>query len=170
MHSAGPFFIGRNIMKTNKLFLLWGAILIAIATPLLCAGYLSYQRNHFTCDAHAIIVDEDAIMDIITNYSFDGGSGSYESSGKYIKGTQPALSTSNNVSFNYWYENGKMIMVSNDTNELPKRTEPLLDQMPDFYHLRDRGISIDIVRANAASYYFVYGHTPVFYCTKSRND
>ncbi|SFD95546.1 hypothetical protein SAMN05216563_102263 [Phytobacter palmae] len=157
-------------MKTNKLYLLWGGVIIAIAAPLLCAGYLNYQRNHFTCGAHAIIVDDDAILDIITDYSFDSGSGSYESSGKYIKGMQPALAASNNVSFNYWYENGQMIMVSNDTNELPKRAEPLLDHVPDFYHLRDRGISIDIVRANAESYYFVYGHTPVFYCTKSHQD
>lgn len=166
MPVADRFFTGRNIMKANKLYLMWVAILLAIATPLLYAGYLNYQRNHFTCGAHAVIVDEDAVLDMITNYTFENGSGSYEGSGKYIKNAQPVLEVSNKVSFNYWRENGRIIMVSNETNELPKRSEPLLDHMPDFYHMRDRGISIDIVRANANNAWFIYGNTPVFYCTR----
>jgi len=58
-------------------------------------------------------------------------------------------------------------MVSSDTNELPKKDEPFRRFIPDFFHQRDRGIRVEIVRVNAASYLFSFGNSPALYCTKS---
>lgn len=153
-------------MKINFFILRWLLIVLAIALPLIVTGYNHWQRNHFVCDTNIIIVDEDSVLDESATYTFTNGHGDYQSFGQYTQKDRPPVAVSNKVTFEYWHEEGRIIMVSNETNELPRREDPLLAQMPDFYHLRDRGISIELVRANASSAYFLYGQAPVFYCTR----
>jgi len=153
-------------MHVNPLIVRWSVILLAILTPLMYAGYLSWQRNNFSCGAHLIIVDNDVVLDLISNYTFSNGRGSYASFGQYKKASEPPVGVSNNVSFDYWREANKFVMVSNETNQLPKREESLLAGIPDFYRLRDRGIRLGTVRANASSDLFLYGQAPFFYCTR----
>jgi hypothetical protein len=153
-------------MKINSFILRWVLITAAIAMPLIYTGYDYWLRNHFTCDANIIIVDENTVLEVNSTYTFKNGHGDYQSFGQYTKKGHPPLPLSNKVTFDYWREGGRIIMVSNETNELPKRDDPLLSQMPDFYHLRDRGISIELARANASSAYFLYGQAPVFYCSR----
>lgn len=150
----------------NKITLRWTLIALAILTPLLFAWYINYQRNHFECEAHTTVVDDNYILDVIADYSFDGGEGNYQTSGEYIEKGQPSVSISNKVAFNYWREAGSIIMVSSETNERPKKSQPYRVGVPDFFHVRDRGLRFRIVPANTSSYLFIYGHAPVFYCTK----
>lgn len=166
MRSVIPFFTGNNNMQVNPLIVRWSAIVLAILAPLIYAGYLSSQRDNFSCGAHLIIVDNDVVLDLISNYTFNNGRGSYESFGQYKKGSEPPVGVSNKVSFDYWREASKFVMVSNETNQLPKREKSLLAGIPDFYRLRDRGIRMRTVRASAASDIFLYGQAPFFYCRR----
>lgn len=150
----------------NKMSLRWTLISLAIATPLLYAGYIHYQRNHFSCEAHSTIVDENYLLDVIARYSFNGGHGFYETSGDYTQHGQSTISISNKIMFNYWREGGSLILFSTETSERPKTNQAYRSTLPDFYHVRDRGLRLQMVPANASSYFFLYGNAPVFYCTK----
>ncbi|MDI3361335.1 hypothetical protein QQF21_09875 [Lelliottia sp. V89_10] len=153
-------------MKMNKTALSWTLIALAIVTPLLYAWYIHYQRNHFSCESHLTIVDDNYILDVVADYSFSGGTGNYETSGDYIQLGQPPVPISNKIEFNYWREGDSVIMVSSDTNERPKRSQAFRHNIPDFFQVRDRGLKMEIIPANASSYLFIYGNAPVFYCTK----
>ncbi|MFY9997349.1 MAG: hypothetical protein WAK61_20455 [Leclercia sp.] len=152
--------------KMNKLVVSWVLIVLAIIAPLLAAGYVHLQRDNFSCESNITIVDRHAMVDILMNFSFRDGKGIYQTSGEYIKDNQPPVALSNNVTFDYWREEGRMIMVSSETNELPKATLPFRLNIPDFFRHRERGLRLQIVPANSASAYFIYKNSPVFYCTK----
>ncbi|UWX94366.1 hypothetical protein N2K86_05305 [Enterobacter mori] len=142
-------------------------IILMIAAPLLYAWYIHYQRNHFTCESHLIIVEEDSRLDSLMTFTFNNGTGSYDSTGEYHQAGQQPIVVSNKIAFNYWREAGRVILVSRDTNELPKKDEPFRRHIPDFFHYRDRGISVEIVPMNATSYLFSFDNSPLFYCTKN---
>lgn len=150
----------------NKITVIWALIALAIVSPLLYAWYIHYQRNHFSCEAHITVVDDNYVLDVIADYSFNGGQGTYETSGDYIQSEKPAIAISNKISFNYWREAGSVIMLSTETNERPKKDQVYRMNLPDFYHVRDRGIRLQITPANTSSYFFSYGNAPVLYCTK----
>lgn len=154
------------MMKMNKLTVRWMLIVMAIITPLLAAGYIHYQRDDFSCESHVTLVERHAVIDVLMNFTFDEGKGIYQTSGEYLKDNQPAVALSNNVTFDYWREDGRMIMVSSETNELPKVTLPFRFNIPDFFRHRERGLRMQVVPANSASYYFIYNNSPVFYCSK----
>jgi len=145
----------------------WALILLAIIAPLLYAWYVHYQRNNFTCESHLTIVDDDSVVDSIMTFTFHNGSGTYDSTGEYSQSGHSPLPISNKIAFKYWREEGSVIMVSSDTNELPKKDEPFRQFIPDFFHQRDNGIRVEIVPVNAASYLFSFGNSPAFYCSKS---
>lgn len=153
-------------MRMNNRVTRWTVIILAIITPLTYAWYVHYQRNNFTCESHLTIVDGDSQVDSIMTFAFHNGTGVYDSTGEYRQPGQSPLTISNKIAFNYWYEEGKVIMVSSDTNELPKKDEPFRRYIPDFFHHRDHGISVEIVPVNASSYLFSFGNSPAFYCTK----
>lgn len=154
-------------MKMNNQRVRWGIIILAILLPLMVAGYLHYQRDNLSCDSHVIIVDKQEVVDLIMNFTLNGGNGSYQVTGEYSKNNQPPEAISNYVSFNYWREDGNIIMISTQTNELPKKQLGYRLNIPDFFQHRERGISMQIAPANDNSYYFIYSHSPVLYCTKS---
>lgn len=158
-------FTGRKIMMTKTLWR-WALITLVVMAPLLYAGYIHYQRNHFSCQVHTTIVDDRYLLDVIASYSFNGGEGVYETSGEYIPHGQPPVAISNKITFNYWQEGGDVIMVSSETNERPKAAQPFRMTIPDFFHVRDRGLRMQIIPANNSSYFFLYGNSPVLYCTK----
>lgn len=76
------------------------------------------------------------------------------------------MAISNKVGFSYWREGDETIMVSDETNVLPKKKLNYLSYVPDFFQHRERGIRLNILPANADSYYFIYSNSPVIYCTK----
>lgn len=154
------------MMKMNKIAARWVFIILAILAPLVAAGYIHHQRDNFSCETHVTLVDKNAVVDLIMNYAFEDGVGYYQTSGDYLVANQPPVAVSNNVTFNYWREDGRMIMVSSETNALPKNNLPFRLNMPDFFQYRERGLRMQVVPANASSYYFIYSHSPVFYCTK----
>lgn len=153
-------------MTTNKQALRWSLIMLAIFFPLLYAGYIHYQRSNFSCEVHTTIVDDKYVVDAIMDYTFHGDSGTLETSGEYIPLNAPPVAVSNKVLFNAWRENGEVVLISNETNELPKKDEAYRLTIPDFYHARDRGLRFKLTSANASSYFFIYANFPIFYCTK----
>lgn len=165
MRSVILLFTGSKIMM-NKTTLRWTLIALAIIAPLLIAWYIHYQREHFSCEAHTTIIDDNYVLDIIADYSFNGGEGTYETSGDYVQPGKPVVAISNKIAFNYWREAGSIIMVSTETNERPKKDQAYRLSIPDFYHVRDRGIRVQMTVANTSSYFISYGNVPVLYCTK----
>lgn len=153
-------------MMNSKNRLIWSGIAIAIAAPLIAAGYLHVQRDSFSCEVYTTIIQGDATIELIMNYDFRQGKGHYQSSGEYSSPGKPTIRLSNKVEFDYWYEDGRVIMISSETNELPRKDFPFRNVIPDFYHLRERGVSFQVVPANDSSYYFLYAGSPVFYCIR----
>lgn len=153
-------------MTMNKQLLRWCIVFLAAISPLLVAGYLHYQRNNFSCETHATIVEQRAVIDMVMNFSFNDGVGSYDATGEYIEDNKPPVAISNKVGFTYWREEGEVILVSNETNVLPKKHLNYLAYVPDFFQHRERGIRLNILPANADSYFFTYSNSPVMYCTK----
>jgi len=154
-------------MRMNNPVARWIIILLAIITPLCLAWYVHSQRDNISCESHLIIVDDRSVVDLLIAFRLRSGSGTYDSTGEYSQSGKPTIAISNKITFNYWREEGNVIMVSSDTNELPKKDEPFRRFIPDFFHQRDRGIRVEIVRVNAASYLFSFGNSPALYCTKS---
>ncbi|HBU6130998.1 hypothetical protein [Enterobacter sp. 168J2] len=153
-------------MKMTSQNVHWLFILLMIIAPLFYAWYTHYQRNHFTCESHLIIVDENSRVDTLMTFTFNNGTGSYDSTGEYSQAGQEPVAISNKIAFRYWREEGRVIMISSDTNERPKKDEPFRHAIPDFFRQRDHGISIQIVPVNASAYLFIFGNTPAFYCAK----
>ncbi len=153
-------------MTMNKQALRWIVIFLGAVTPLLVAGYLHHQRNNFSCETHVTIIEQHAVIDMIMNFSFNDGIGSYDGSGDYIEENKPPVAISNKVGFTYWREKDEVILVSNETNVLPKSNLTYRAYVPDFFQHRERGIRMNILPANADSYYFTYSNSPVMYCTK----
>lgn len=160
------FFTGSHTMIMNKPVLRWSTLFLGAISPLFVAGYLHHQRNNFSCETHVTIVEQRAVIDLIMNFSFANGAGTYEGSGDYLEENKPPVAISNKVGFTYWREEGEMILVSNETNILPKKHLNYLAYVPDFFQHRERGIRLNIRPANADSYYFSYSDSPVMYCTK----
>ncbi|MCU6669250.1 hypothetical protein M8013_10870 [Enterobacteriaceae bacterium H4N4] len=154
------------MMKMNKLTARWMLTGIAIITPVLAAGYIHHQRDDFSCESRVTVVDKHDYVDVLVSFSFHDGKGLYQASGEDNKPNQPPVAVSNNVMFDYWREDGRMIMVSSETNELPKVTLPFRVNIPDFFRHRERGLRMQVVPANSSSYYFIYNNSPVFYCSK----
>lgn len=154
-------------MKIDSQTVRCGIVILAIAAPILYAAWLHYQRNNFTCESHLTIVEGDSTVDSLMSFSFQHGSGVYDSTGEYSPPGQPTVTISNKINFKYWYEEGRVILVSDETNALPKKDEPFRHYIPDFFYYRDRGISLGIVQVNASGYLFSFGNSPAFYCSKS---
>ncbi|ENF7816164.1 hypothetical protein ABR157_001927 [Enterobacter soli] len=154
-------------MKRNKGIVRWTLIGAAIFAPLLGAAYIHHQRDNFSCEIHSAIVDENRMLDVILDFSFNNGNGFYESAGELIENGGSPQSVSNKIAFRYWREDGSVILVSDETNPLPTRYETFRKYIPDFFQQRDRGLRLQITPVNASSYIFTYGGAPVFYCSKS---
>jgi hypothetical protein len=151
-------------MKINKR--LW-LFLIPFMTGVLClayAGLTSWKETHFACDSQLTMIDAYGNDDIIMHFRFDGKTGHVETRGKYtpLKGQQ--IQTSNKVSFTFWRDGDSLVMVSNDTNRLPKTSPPAFAHTPDFFSSRERGIRLQVIRKNKAGYLFLYDGTPALYC------
>lgn len=153
-------------MKVNSHIVRGAIVTLVISAPLFYAWYLHYQRNNFTCESHLTIVNADSRVDSLMTFAFHNGSGTFDSTGEYNQSGQPPITISNKIAFHYWDEDGKIIMISSDTNELPKKDPPFRRYIPDFFQHRDRGISVEMVQVNASSYLFSFGNSPAFYCTK----
>lgn len=72
-------------MKMTSRNVRWLFILLMIIAPLFYAWYTHYQRNHFTCESHLIIVDENSRLDALMTFTFNNGAGSYDSTGEYSR-------------------------------------------------------------------------------------
>ena len=153
-------------MKINKGLLIWSLIALAIAAPLLTAVYIQHQRANFSCEIHTAIVYDNSVLDMILDFNLNNGIGNYEAVGEYKEVGAQSQSVSNKVTFKYWHEDGEVIMVSDETNPLPKKNELFRTFIPDFFQHRDRGIRFQIIPVNATSYIFNYDGAPVFYCSK----
>ncbi|WP_213134226.1 hypothetical protein [Citrobacter sp. FP75] len=154
-------------MKMNKGIVIWSLIALAIVTPLLVATYIQHQRKNFSCEIHTTIVYDNSVLDMILDFNLNNGNGTYEAAGEYNENGAPTQSVSNKVSFKYWYEDGQVIMVSDEANPLPKKDEFFRQFIPDFFQHRNRGVRFQITPVNAISYIFTYDDAPVFYCSKN---
>jgi hypothetical protein len=153
-------------MKMNKGKIAWTAALLVTGLPLIATGYFQYQRNHFSCEIHATLVDKDDSVESVIYLTLDGAKGIYEASGDYTQAHQPTLSVSNKIYFSYEWEGQDLIMVSDETNPLPKTQQNFRLNMPDFFFHRERGIRMQVMPANNNSYYFFFENNPVFYCSR----
>lgn len=158
-----PTFL-RTMMKVNNRFLL---LLIPVITAIAGIAYISatsWQSNHFACDARLTIIESRGADDLIMHFRFDGHTGHVETKGRYTQTNGEMTETSNKVDFTFWREKGSLVLISNETNRIPKMPPPVLAHIPDFFSSRERGIRLQIVPKNASAYLFLYEGTPTLYC------
>ena len=156
------------MMKLNSR---WLVLLIPVITGLFCAtwvGIASWQKKHFACDAQLTIVEQTGYNDVILHFRFAGQTGHLETKGKYVQKTGEIIQTSNKVDFTFWRDGSSLVLIANETNKIPKVPVPVLENMPDFFTARERGIRLQIIRKNASAYVFLYEGTPALYCSISQ--
>ncbi|TDN57285.1 hypothetical protein [Scandinavium goeteborgense] len=146
--------------------------LMIIALPLIaatvCIAYMqltAWKQTHFTCESQLSIVDANGSEDIIMHFRFMGKTGHLETRGKYITKKGEGTPTSNRVDFTFWREGHSLIMVSNETNQMSKIPLPVLNNTPDFFTSRERGLRLQVIQKNPTGYLFLYMGTPALYCT-----
>jgi hypothetical protein len=142
-----------------------------VAIPLLAAmfcaayaGFTSWKQTHFACDSQMSIVDSRGQDDLIMHFRFDGKTGHVNTRGKYTPHNEAPIETSNKVYFTFWREGDSLVMISDDTNRLPKTPQPTLALSPDFFTARERGLRLQITAKNDSGYLFLYDGTPTLYC------
>ncbi|MCS2151622.1 hypothetical protein MUU49_03345 [Scandinavium goeteborgense] len=145
--------------------------LMIIALPLIslivCSVYIqltAWKQTHFACDSQMSIVDKNGSEDIIMHFRFMGKTGHLETRGKYTTLKGGVTPTSNRINFTFWREGRSLIMVSNETNQLPKIPLPVLNNTPDFFTSRERGLRLQVIQKNPTGYLFLYEGTPALYC------
>lgn len=151
-------------MKINNHLYITFLLLI---TGIVCGGYIGYEywkQTHFACDSQLTIVGAEGKEEIIMHFRFSGDTGHMETRGKYILLNGEEVPTSNRVNFNFLREGDSLVLVSNETNRLPKKSLSILQGTPDFFSTRERGIRLEVIRKNSAGYIFMYENTPVLYC------
>ena len=154
-------------MKMNNRLLV---ILIPLLTGLLCAAYVAlihWQKTHFSCDSQLTVVSEKGAEDVILHFNFAGSSGHIDIRGEYTSKAGEVIPTSNKIDFTFWREDNALIMISNETNRLPMHNPLVLDNAPDFFSSRERGIRFNVVEKNPGGYMFLYENAPGLYCARS---
>ncbi|MBB1202211.1 hypothetical protein EGM70_18200 [Enterobacteriaceae bacterium 89] len=155
-------------MKLNSRLLIAG---LPIITAIACATYAAashWQQTHFSCDSQLTLVSAKGTEEMIIHFNFSGKSGRIETRGKYVPKNGEAITTSNKVDFTFWRDGDSLVMISDETNKLPKIAPPMLDESPDFFSTRERGLRLKVIQKSAGSYLFLYEDTPGLYCTASQ--
>lgn len=151
-------------MKINNRLMIIALPLIAAIFCIASISITAWKQTHFTCESQLSIVDEYGSEDIIMHFRFLGKTGQLETRGKYITKKGKVTPTSNRGDFTFWREGRSLIMVSNETNQLPKIYLPVLNNTPDFFTSRERGIRLQVIQKNPTGYVFLYEGTPALYC------
>jgi len=155
-------------MKINNRLLIVGLPLI---TAVICAAYATvshWQQTHFSCDSQLTIVSAKGTEEMIIHFKFSGPSGRIETRGKYVPKEGEAIITSNKVDFTFWRDGDSLVMISDETNKLPKIAPPVFDESPDFFSARERGLRLKVIQKSTGSYLFLYENTPGLYCTATQ--
>lgn len=149
----------------------WIIILLPLISGILCAAWIGitlWKQNHFSCDSQLSMVGSEGKEEVILHFRFDGNKGLIETRGKYTPNNGDTFPTSNKISFSFWREGNVMVMVSDESNQLPKVSPSLFRHIPDFFSTRERGIRLQLIRKNAGGYLFLFEDTPALYCTITR--
>ena len=99
------------------------------------------------------------------HFNFNGKTGHIETRGEFTSGKNASITTSNKINFTFWRDGNSLVMISDDTNQIPKILNPALEDTPDFFNTRERGLRLQIIRKNTSAYVLLYESTPTLYCT-----
>ncbi|MGL4726908.1 MAG: hypothetical protein ACRCWW_20780 [Scandinavium sp.] len=146
-------------------------LLLPLLTGIICAawaGITQWKQTHFSCDSQLSMIGSEGQEEVILHFRFDGNTGLIESRGKYTPKKGDTIPTSNKIIFSFWRENNALVLISEESNQLPKVAPELFRHIPDFFSTRERGIRLQIVRKNPGGYIFLFENTPALYCAITR--
>lgn len=149
------------IISVKALFLIVVALL-----PLLVGEYLRYQRSHFSCDSEITLQSTDGkFAHVIMSYRFDNNEGSYNSTGSYVDNGK-SITINNHFTFDFYIEPGHFVLISREDKNNPGEQPGESSIIPDFFHYRGRGVSMQVNKENSVGYLISIGNTPIFYCKR----
>ncbi|ALR78604.1 hypothetical protein [[Enterobacter] lignolyticus] len=155
-------------MRNKNVRLLLNLLITLVVISVALAGYVNWQKNHFSCEAQITLVTDRGTEDLIMHFRFSGDTGQYESKGKYVTASGREIPTSNKIDFTFWRDGDALVMISDETNAIPKTAGSVYPYTPDFFYSRERGLRWKLTMENAAGYLFSYDGTPAFYCAITR--
>lgn len=157
-------------MKINVSRLLWAIALISMCLAGAILLIAHYQIRHFYCQSEVRVIKDDAIVDFLSSFSFNGGQGQYNTTAQFQPTGQSVREINQIVHFEFWFLNDELIALATDESEQSATFQDLSIYIPSFFLHRDTGIALQLRRMNNNAYLISKDLTPIFYCKVSRPD
>lgn len=129
--------------------------------------FVSYQKKHFSCESEVTLIEGEAVYNVIMDYTFNDGAGSFHSVG-HLQVEGKSVNISKTLSFTYIQEDNNIVMTSEDNHVSAKTLGTQMPYIPDFFSYSGRGMSMKVIKENDAGYLFIHNNAPFFYCTRTR--
>lgn len=155
-------------MINNKKAGIYLLLITFALSPLLVFGYLNYQKNHFSCQAEAVISKDNTLYTAMMNYHFNGGAGTVDTTGYFKKDGADLAKINKTIAFRYWETNDTLTMVSSYLHEDSDKEKLFNTLTPDFFLYSDRGVTFQLKKQTGSSYLFIQNDTPLFSCVINR--
>lgn len=157
-------------MKNKTHTFSWSLLIMLIIALLIFTFYLYYKNRHFSCESELNIIMGSSSYNVITHYTFAGGTGKYHSLGVLQENGKPVLTVNKAFDFKYSKQDGSLMLMSVDNSPEPELLDSLIPNLPDFFSFSGRGLSVRLLQVNKFSYLFFHNNEPLFYCTRTDRD
>lgn len=154
-------------MKNKTHVFLWPFLTMLMTALLFCTCYLYYKNRHFSCESELNIIIGSSSYNVITHYTFSGGTGKYHSLGVLREKGKPVLTVNKAFDFKYSKQDDSLMLMSVDNSPEPELLDSLIPNLPDFFSFSGRGLSVRLLQVNKFSYLFFHNNEPLFYCTRT---
>lgn len=156
-------------MNINSSRLLWIAALGLVTTSGLTHLTTHYRTQHFSCQNEITVVRNEARLNLVSRFFFDGTKGHFNASGTLNFSDGAPQQVDQSVHFDFWLIKQKLIAVATDENFHSKNIESAPIVLPAFLLHSGNGIALEMIKINSAAYLINKNKMPYFYCKLSNN-
>jgi hypothetical protein len=153
-------------MKINNIYILWilcGLLcLIAVGTFF----WFDYKNNNFTCQAESVLVIDNTMLSLFSQFTFDNGKGKYNSTGYLKIGQSSEKVVIQSFRFSYKISGSKLTMTSDEESQHSQELQHTLPSIPDFFFRANRGVSYEMIKLNSSNFIIAQSETPLLICRK----
>lgn len=152
-----------NNKRTYALFLLSCLIMLV---PLWAWLQEEYATKQFSCVTHLVIYQKNKSISIDESYTFLGGHGMIETSRIFTADDGKKTVISRKLEFSYTRQGNEYTLLSHDAIEDRQAWKLVRSLVPDFFVLRNRGVTVTIKKQSHYGYLFLMDDVPIYYCGK----
>lgn len=153
-------------MNNKRTYTLFSFACLIALVPFFVWLYESYSAKQFSCVTHLIIHKDNKSVSIDENYTFRGKDGVIETSGIFTDSDGTKTAISRKFDFSYTRQGNEYTLLSNESIEDRQQWMLLGSLIPDFFVLRNRGVTVTIKQQKHDGYVFLMDDVPIYYCEK----